>query len=86
MKKGQTIVLDPDDGLVAADRDATKAILAAFGTLKPGFELVTVFYGEGADLAEAEGLAARLAEAFPGVEVEVRHGGQPLYRYLIAVE
>ncbi|MFI5225353.1 MAG: hypothetical protein ACHQ3P_01620, partial [Candidatus Limnocylindrales bacterium] len=69
----------------AADRDATKAILAAFGTLKQGFEAVNVLYGEGTDLAEAEGLAARLAEAFPGVEVDVGHGGQPLYPFLIAV-
>ncbi len=85
VKKGQAIVLDPDDGLVAADRDATKAILAAFGTLKQGFEAVNVLYGEGTDLAEAEGLAARLAEAYPGVEVDVGHGGQPLYPFLIAV-
>jgi uncharacterized protein len=85
VKKGQAIVLDPDDGLVAADRDATRAILAAFGSLQPGFEAINILYGEGADLAEAEGLAARLAEAFPGVEVDVGHGGQPLYPFLIAV-
>ena len=29
VRKGQTIVLDPDDGLLAADDDPHKAVLAA---------------------------------------------------------
>jgi DAK2 domain fusion protein YloV len=86
VKRGQTIVLDPDDGLVAAGNDRGKAVLAAIAALAPGFELLTVFYGDGADLAEAESIARRIGAATPGVEVEVRHGGQPFYRYLIAAE
>ena len=31
-------------------------------------------------------MARRIGERSPGVEVEVRHGGQPHYRYLIAAE
>jgi hypothetical protein len=86
VKRGQTIVLDPDDGLVAVDGDRTKSVLAAVGRLRPGFELLTIFYGDGADLAETEGMARRIGAILPGVEVEVRHGGQPFYRYLIAAE
>jgi DAK2 domain fusion protein YloV len=86
VKRGQTIALDPDDGLVAAGRDREKAILQAVGKLAPGFELLTLFYGDGADLAEAEAMARRIGAVLPGVEVEVRHGGQPFYRYLIAAE
>ena len=86
VKRGQTIVLDPDDGLVAAGNDRDKAVLAAIAALDPGFELLTLFYGDGADLAEAESIARRIGAATPGVEVEVRHGGQPFYRYLIAAE
>ncbi len=86
VRKGQTIVLDPDDGLVSADADADKAILAAVLTLPPETELVTLFYGEDAALADAEAVADRIAEARPGAEVEVRHGGQPHYRYLISAE
>jgi len=83
---GQTIVLDPDDGLLAVNSDRMKAILAALRALEPGFELVTVYYGDGADLVEAETVAGRIGESRPGVEVEVIHGGQPHYRYLIAAE
>jgi DAK2 domain fusion protein YloV len=86
VRKGQTIVLDPDDGLVAADGDLAQAILAAVATLPAGIELVTLFYGERADLAEAQALSQQISAARPGVEVEVRHGGQPHYRYLISAE
>jgi dihydroxyacetone kinase-like predicted kinase len=85
VKRGQTIVLDPDEGLVAVHRERTAAILAALATLRPGFELVNLLYGEGADLPEAEAVAARVLEAFPGIEVDVARGGQPLYPFLIAV-
>jgi DAK2 domain fusion protein YloV len=86
VKRGQTIALDPDDGLVAADGDRVAAVLAAVKALKPGFELLTLFYGDGADLAEAEALARRIGAITTRVEVEVRHGGQPFYRYLISAE
>jgi len=85
VKRGQTIVLDPDEGLVAVHRDRAAAILAALATLRPGFELVNLLYGEGADLPEAEALAAHVLEAFPGIEVDVGRGGQPLYPFLLAV-
>jgi hypothetical protein len=86
VKHGHTIALDPDDGLVATDSDREKAVLSAVKALTPGFELLTLFYGDGADLDEAEGMARRIGAAVPGVEVEVRHGGQPFYRYLISAE
>jgi DAK2 domain fusion protein YloV len=86
VKRGQTIALDPEDGLVAAGGDRDKTVVAAVEALKPGYELLTLFYGDGADLAEAEKMARRIGAVVPGVEVEVRHGGQPFYRYLIAAE
>jgi hypothetical protein len=86
VRRGQTIALDPDDGLVAADSDREKCVLAAVSALSGGFELITLFYGAGADLAETELMARRIGSILPGVDVEVRHGGQPHYRYLISAE
>jgi hypothetical protein len=86
VKRGQTIALDPDDGLVAVHGHKDKAVLAAIAALQPGYELVTLFYGDGADLADAETMARKIGEAVPTAEVEVRHGGQPHYRYLISAE
>ena len=86
VKKGQTIALDPDDGLIAVNNKREKAVLSAMAALTPGYELVTLFYGDGADLAEAEAMARTIGTVTPGVEIEVRHGGQPFYRYLISAE
>ena len=86
VKRGQTIALDPDDGLIAVDSDREKCVLAAMKALTPGYELVTMFYGDGADLAEAETMARLIGAAGSGAEIEVRHGGQPFYRYLISAE
>ncbi len=87
VRRGQTMALDPDDGLLAADDDRGRAVLAGIAALKPGFSLVTLWYGDGADLADAERLAHLVQDAWPAVEeVEVRHGGQPHYRFLISVE
>ena len=86
VREGQTIVLDPDDGLVACADDRDDAILAGIAALPAGYELLTLYYGEGVELSEVEALARRIGEQAAGVEVEVVHGGQPLYRYLISAE
>ncbi len=87
VRRGQTMALDPDDGLLAADDDHGRAVLAGLAALEPGFSLVTLWYGDGADLDDAERLARLVQGAWPAVEeVEVRHGGQPHYRYLVSVE
>jgi fatty acid kinase len=85
VKKGQTIALDPDDGLVAVDSDRDRAVLKAVDSFPAGSELITLYYGEDASLAEAEALSRRIGEHL-GAEVEVVHGGQPHYRYLISAE
>jgi DAK2 domain fusion protein YloV len=85
VKKGQTIALDPDDGLVAVDSDRAKAVLKAVETFPAGSELITLYYGEDATLAEAEATARQVGERLHA-EVEVVHGGQPHYRYLISAE
>ncbi|MEA2538308.1 MAG: fatty acid kinase [Chloroflexota bacterium] len=86
VRQGQTIVLDPDDGLVAAGDDREATILTAIASLPAGIELLTLFYGDEADQAEARALAERISTTRSGVEVEVRHGGQPHYRYLVSAE
>ena len=86
VKRGQTIALGPDDGLLAAGNDREKTVVDGTAAFARGFELITLFYGDGADLAEAEAMARRIGTTLSGVEVEVRHGGQPFYRYLISAE
>ncbi|MES2208801.1 MAG: DAK2 domain-containing protein [Chloroflexota bacterium] len=86
VRAGQTIVLDPDDGLVAVNDDPIEAVVASVAGLESGYELITLYYGDGADLASTEVLAQHIGGAAAGAEVEVVHGGQPYYRYLISAE
>jgi dihydroxyacetone kinase-like predicted kinase len=85
VKKGQTIALDPDDGLVAVDSDRDRAVLKAVDTFAAGTELITLYYGADSDLADAEAIGRKIGERV-GAEWEVVPGGQPHYRYLISAE
>ena len=64
----------------------TSAVITAIGSLAAGYELITVYYGDGTDLKKTELLAHQIAEAAPGAEIEVVHGGQPHYHFLISAE
>ncbi len=86
IRQGEVIVLDPDDGLIAADSDETTAVVAGVDALRPGSELLTLYYGDGVEPASAEALGRRIGEHRPELEIEIVRGGQPHYRYLIAAE
>ncbi|MDR0929160.1 MAG: DAK2 domain-containing protein [Oscillospiraceae bacterium] len=48
--------------------------------------LITVFYGEGVEEADAEAMADGFREKYPLCDVEVHGGGQPVYSYILSVE
>jgi DAK2 domain fusion protein YloV len=86
VKKGQTIVLDPDDGLMAVGGDRRETVLKGLAALEAGFELVSIYYGNDIGLEEAEAMSSAVIDAFDGVDVDLINGGQPHYHYLIATE
>src|SRR5262249_17345800 len=86
VKRGQHIVLDPDDGLIAADATPASALQSAAAKPKPGFELLTFYYGQGAARGDAEQLTNELRPHLNGVEIELVDGGQPHYSFLVAAE
>jgi DAK2 domain fusion protein YloV len=49
-------------------------------------EVVTIYYGEEAETAEAEEIGASITDQYPKLQVEVIRGGQPHYNYIISVE
>ncbi|MBS7298850.1 MAG: DAK2 domain-containing protein [Eubacteriales bacterium] len=49
-------------------------------------EFITLYYGEDTAKDEAEALAESLEEKYPDAEVTLRHGGQPVYYYIVSVE
>ncbi len=75
------------DGIEAVGEtlaEATCGLLAKL--LTSDHELVTLIEGEGAGTADTRQVTEWLAEQRPELAVEVHHGGQPLYPYLVSIE
>jgi len=49
-------------------------------------EIVTLYYGNGVQRAEAESLAQAIRERYSSQEIEVIEGGQPHYYYILSTE
>lgn len=84
--KGQWMGLSRQGVEVIAD-ELDQALLGLVEKLLfEGSELVSLFEGEGASTAVTRKVSSALQEAHEGLTVEVHHGGQPLYPYLVSVE
>jgi dihydroxyacetone kinase-like predicted kinase len=75
------------EGIVVVATDLAGATTGLLDRLVgDGHEMVTLIEGEGSSAADTRRTTEWLAEHRPGVEIEVHHGGQPLYPYLLGVE
>jgi fatty acid kinase len=75
------------DGVRVATKSSTDAAIALIDELLgDDAELVTIIAGADADADDTARINEHLASAHPDVEVELHHGDQPLYPYLICVE
>ena len=75
------------DGIVSIDPDLSTAADRLLDHLvTDGHEIVTIIEGEGASPAVTRHLEVWVHDNRPGCEVEVHHGGQPLYPYLFGIE
>jgi hypothetical protein len=74
-------------GIVAVEPSLAGATIGLLDALvEDAHEMVTLIEGEGSSPADTRRITEWVAEHRPGVEVEVHHGGQPLYPYLLGVE
>ena len=74
------------DEIKAAGNRAVDVLADAAAMSATAGGIVTVYYGAGVSLAEAEAAAETLRGRLHGTEVELVSGGQPHYDYLAAVE
>ncbi len=75
------------DGIQTASKSVTDAAIALVDALVDGdSELVTIVVGADADADDTARIGEHVASAHPDVEIELHHGDQPLYPYLIGVE
>ncbi|HEV3213284.1 MAG TPA: DAK2 domain-containing protein, partial [Acidimicrobiales bacterium] len=86
VREGDWIGLTNEGVQSIAESVAVAACTLLDAVVKDGHELVTVIEGEGSTPATTRRITQWLAEERPGVDVEVHHGGQPLYPYLFGIE
>ncbi len=76
------------DGVVEVVGDDLGTVVTSLvgRVLQDHHELVTLFVGADADDHVTSTIERTLADVHPQLDVEVHHGGQPLYPYLIGIE
>ncbi|MDA8373313.1 MAG: DAK2 domain-containing protein [Actinomycetota bacterium] len=74
-------------GVVAIAKTAAQAAIGSIAALiSQESEIITLIEGEGVSPASSREVTEWLAAEHPDLEVEVLHGAQPLYPYLIGIE
>ncbi len=63
---------------------ASNELLATL--IQPEHELLTIIEGDGSTPANTRRITEFIADEYPQVQVEVHHGGQPLYPYYFGIE
>lgn len=76
-----------DSGILAVGEDLEATTLEMFGELVDDMsEIISIYYGEEVEEAQAQSLGEKVAAMFPSCDVEVHFGGQPIYYYVVSVE
>ena len=69
-----------DDSIAGASNHLLEQLIT------PNHELLTIIEGEGSSPANTRRITEFISDEYPGVAVEVHHGGQPLYPYYFGIE
>ena len=86
IKEGDIIGLD-DKKILAKGENIDETVLMLLDKLKDeSHEVITLYYGEGVDEADASTLTQKVQEAFPDCDVDFHYGGQPVYYYMLSLE
>lgn len=84
--EGQAIAL-LDGELIRAQDDMHTLLLSSLHDAgAEENEIITLYYGGEVDMASAEQMRSVVQHEFPGQEIELHSGGQPLYPYIISIE
>ena len=84
VRKGEAMALL--DGRVVAHGEDEETVLCEAAKRLTDSEIFTLYGGADVDDARVEHAAQRLRAACPRVSVEVAHGGQPHYPFIVAAE
>jgi len=86
IKEGEYLAL-LEDSLVTSGVESDMVINTVAESLKKfDPEFITIYSGEDVSEDEASATASRIGAIIPDVEIEIAHGGQPIYHYIISAE
>ena len=86
IKEGDIIGLD-DKKILAKSNSLEETVLKLIAKMKEEFHcVITLYYGEDVNEADASALCDTIAEKYPDCEVSFQNGGQSVYYYIIAME
>ncbi len=86
VREGDYIGVSREGVVAIADSPVMCARVLLSRLLSEQHELVTLIEGEGAKAGETRSIGEWLSEEYPDIALEVHHGGQPLYPYLLGIE
>ena len=86
IKEGQYIAI-ADGEISYRDNKLEETVFASIKKeIDEYSEIITLYYGEDLNEAEAEELVNQLSETYDEIDFELHYGGQPLYPYIISIE
>ena len=86
IRKGDIIGIG-DEGILAVGTDILDtAFEMVYRMVDEDSSLISIYYGEDTDEAQARELARRIESRYSDIDVEMHAGGEPVYYYIISVE
>jgi DAK2 domain fusion protein YloV len=86
VRQGDWIGISRDGVISIADSVVLATRLLLSRLLSDQHELITLIEGEGCRAGDTRRISEWLSEEYPDIALEVHHGGQPLYPYLLGIE
>ena len=76
-----------DSGIIAVGTKIEDTSFEAISSVvTEDTEIISIYYGKDTPEEDAQKLRDRVAEAFPGTDVDLQFGGQPVYYYIMSAE
>ncbi len=76
-----------DAGIVAVNTDMEQVFIDMLKTMvDEESAIISIYYGSEVTEEAAQSIGAKVESEFPGIEVDVQEGGQPVYYYTVSVE
>ncbi|MBQ3393505.1 MAG: DAK2 domain-containing protein [Lachnospiraceae bacterium] len=76
-----------DSGIIAVGTKIEDTSFEAISSVvTEDTEIISIYYGKDTPEEDAQKLRDKVAEAFPGTDVDLQFGGQPVYYYIMSAE